>query len=164
MTDERPGRPARQSNGRAPADRPGGEPDRPAGRRERRSRTEPTPAQETPRAQRVTDRTRPAQWRRPPLRIEESECISCDACVEACPSQFGAVFNLGHGMAILPELCSGCGKCLPPVCPADCIYPDETWQPAREEWWEEPFGPEDPYILPDGTRRPPVQPTRIRRW
>ncbi|MFE1821337.1 indolepyruvate ferredoxin oxidoreductase subunit alpha [Streptomyces anulatus] len=132
---------------------------------ERSSSTGPKQASETPRGQRAVDRTRPPQWRQDPLRIEQTECISCDACVEACPSQFGAVFNLGRGgMAILPELCSGCGKCLPPVCPVDCIYPDEEWQPAPEQWWQEPFGPHDPYVLEDGTRRPPVQPTRIRRW
>ncbi|MFB6848998.1 ferredoxin family protein [Streptomyces sp. NPDC056373] len=121
-------------------------------------------ASRSPRAERTDQRQRPAQWRLPPLRIEQSECISCDACVEACPSQFGAVFNLGHMMAIVPELCSGCGKCLPPVCPVDCIYPDEEWTPAPDDWWTRPFGPEDPYVTEDGTRRPPVEPSRIRRW
>ncbi|MGP4014931.1 indolepyruvate ferredoxin oxidoreductase subunit alpha [Saccharopolyspora sp. 5N708] len=125
---------------------------------------QPKQSKDSPRGQRVADRERPRQWRKPPLRIEQSECISCDACVEACPSQFGAVFNLGDGMAILPELCSGCGQCLPPVCPVDCIYPDEDWSPAPEQWWREPFSPHDPYVLADGSKRPPVNPPRIRRW
>src|SRR5204863_22796 len=49
-----------------------------------------------------------------------SECINCDTCLRHCPPQFGAIFNHGTDVTILPELCSGCGKSLPPVCPAFC--------------------------------------------
>ncbi|MEV0227673.1 4Fe-4S dicluster-binding protein [Streptomyces sp. NPDC050704] len=164
MTADRSDRPTEESAPRPAGAESGLTPGRPPRRSERRPVAE-RPATESPRAQRTADRARPPQWRKPPLRIEQSECISCDACVEACPSQFGAVFNLGRGgMAILPELCSGCGACLPPVCPVDCIYPDEEWEPAPEQWWQEPLGPRDPYVLDDGTRRPAGLPTRIRRW
>ncbi|HZG05589.1 MAG TPA: 4Fe-4S dicluster-binding protein [Streptomyces sp.] len=143
-------------HGPAGAEEPPRRTDRGAARRKEAARS--------PRAERIANRARPAQWRLPPLRIEQSECISCDACVEACPSQFGAVFNLEHGMVIVPELCSGCGKCLPPVCPVDCIYPDESWSHAPEEWWSQALGPQDPYVQPDGSRRPANLPPRIRRW
>ena len=68
-------------------------------------------------------RERNPKWKNPPLRIEMSECINCDACLRHCPSQFGAIFNHGADVVIVPELCSGCDKCLP-ACPVDCIYPD----------------------------------------
>src|SRR5256886_5888294 len=74
-----------------------------------------------------------------------SECINCDACLRHCPEQFGAIFNHGIDVIIVPELCSGCGKCLPPVCPVDCIYPDPDPAPTPDDWWEHPRGPDDPY-------------------
>lgn len=96
------------------------------------------------RADRITRRVRNDKWKHAPLRIEMSECINCDTCIRHCPPQFGAIFNHGIDVIIVPELCSGCGKCLEP-CPVDCIYPDPDWRPAPEDWWEEPAGPEDPY-------------------
>jgi len=47
---------------------------------------------------------------------------------------------------IVPELCSGCDKCLP-ACPVDCIYPDPDWQAVTvpDDWWDEPGSPDDPY-------------------
>jgi electron transport complex protein RnfB len=45
---------------------------------------------------------------------------------------------------IIPELCSGCEKCLPPVCPVDCIVPDPDWTPAPDDWWREQTI-DDPY-------------------
>jgi electron transport complex protein RnfB len=84
------------------------------------------------------------KWRNPPLRIEMSECINCDACLRHCPPQFGAIFNHSVDVIIIPELCSGCDKCLP-ACPVDCIYPDPEWQPAPDDWWKNPLGPDDPY-------------------
>ncbi len=65
----------------------------------------------------------------------------------ALPAQFGAIFNHGMDVIIVPELCSGCNKCLDP-CPVDCIYPDPDWVRPPEDWWEEPHGPEDPYGRP----------------
>ncbi len=74
-----------------------------------------------------------------------SICINCDACLRACPLQFGAIFNHGPDVVIVPELCSGCDKCLP-ACPVDCIVPDEDWSPAPDDWWALAGGPEDPYV------------------
>ena len=97
------------------------------------------------RTERVGSHERNPKWKLPALRIEMSECINCDTCLRHCPPQFGAIFNHGIDVIIVPELCSGCGKCLPPVCPVDCIYIDEDWNPAPDDWWEEPLSPEDPY-------------------
>jgi Na+-translocating ferredoxin:NAD+ oxidoreductase subunit B len=94
---------------------------------------------------RITERTRNPKWQLPPLRIEMSECINCDTCIRHCPDHFGAIFNHGIDVIIVPELCSGCGKCVDP-CPVDCIYPDPAWSPPPADWWEEPLGPEDPYV------------------
>ena len=44
-----------------------------------------------------------------------------------CPPQFGAIFNHGPEGIIIPELCSGCDKCLP-ACPVNCIYPFPEWE------------------------------------
>ena len=73
-----------------------------------------------------------------------SECINCDACLRACPSQFGAIFNHGADVVIIPELCSGCDKCLP-ACPVNCIYPDPEWAPGPDDWWSLPLSRLDPY-------------------
>ena len=97
------------------------------------------------RADRIAGRERNPKWKNVPLRIEMSECINCDACLRACPPQFGAIFNFGVDVVIVPELCSGCDKCLP-ACPVDCIVPDPAWSPAPGEWWALPGGPEDPYV------------------
>jgi Na+-translocating ferredoxin:NAD+ oxidoreductase subunit B len=96
------------------------------------------------RLERIEHRERNPKWRLPPLRIEMAECINCDACLRHCPPEFGAIFNHGIDVIIVPELCSGCGKCLNP-CPVDCIYEDPEWTPAPGDWWEEPLGPGDVY-------------------
>lgn len=98
------------------------------------------------RATRIEERTRHEKWKNPPLRIETSECINCDACLRHCPTQFGAIFNHGADVIIIPELCSGCDKCLP-VCPVNCIYPHLDWSPAAVpiDWWTLPLSDADPY-------------------
>ena len=97
------------------------------------------------RDERIEHHARNPKWKLPPLRIEMSECINCDTCLRHCPTQFGAIFNHGVDVIIVPELCSGCGKCIP-VCPVDCIYEDEEWQPAPDDWWKHPKAPGDPYL------------------
>lgn len=97
------------------------------------------------RQERVERRERNPKWQAPPLRIDMSTCINCDTCLRHCPPQFGAIFNHDLDVIILPELCSGCGKCLPPVCPVDCIVPDPEWSPSDDSWWVHPLGPHDPY-------------------
>ena len=96
------------------------------------------------RHERVESRERNPKWKHVPYRIEMAECINCDTCIRHCPDQFGAIFNHGIDVIIVPELCSGCGKCVP-VCPVDCIYEDPTPAHTSEDWWTEPLSPEDPY-------------------
>ena len=98
------------------------------------------------RLDRIENRERNPKWKNPPLYIDMDECINCDTCIRYCPSSFGAIFNHGIDVIILPELCSGCNKCIEP-CPVDCIYelPAEKWEPSPQDWWEEPLSVNDPY-------------------
>ena len=98
------------------------------------------------RPDRVANRVRNPKWKSPALRIDMSICINCDTCLRHCPPQFGAIFNHGIDVVIISELCSGCGKCLPPVCPVDCIVVDQTPDPTPDEWWDYPLGSDDPYL------------------
>lgn len=60
--------------------------------------------------------------------IDESTCIGCTLCIEACPVD--AIVGAAKRMhAILPSLCSGCELCVAP-CPVDCI----AMLPAGREW------------------------------
>jgi electron transport complex protein RnfB len=99
------------------------------------------------RLSRIESRERNSKWPNVPMYIDMSQCINCDACLRACPPNFGAIFNHGIDVVILPELCSGCDKCLEP-CPVDCIYPlpADEWQPSPDDWWEEPLSANDPYV------------------
>jgi electron transport complex protein RnfB len=87
------------------------------------------------RSERIASRERNPKWKHAPYLIDMSICINCDACLRACPPAFGAIFNHGPDVIILPELCSGCDKCLPPVCPVDCIVQDDAWSPSPDDWW-----------------------------
>jgi Na+-translocating ferredoxin:NAD+ oxidoreductase subunit B len=86
------------------------------------------------RAERIHLRSRNDAWRKPPRRIESSECITCDTCVRNCPPEFGAIFDRGLDVVIVPELCSGCPVCVM-VCPVDCIYVDEEWVATDNDMW-----------------------------
>ena len=97
------------------------------------------------RTERIEQRIRNPKWKLPPVRIEMSECINCDTCLRHCPPHFGAIFNHGIDVIIIPELCSGCGKCLP-VFPVDCIYEDPEPAETPGEWWELALSPDDPYV------------------
>jgi electron transport complex protein RnfB len=51
--------------------------------------------------------------------IDESRCIGCTLCIQACPVD--AIVGASRRMhTVLLEDCTGCGLCLPP-CPVDCI-------------------------------------------
>ncbi|MEH1127375.1 ATP-binding protein [Micromonospora sp. CPCC 206061] len=96
--------------------------------------TDTPPTAKSGRSERIDTRARDASWRKPPRRIEKSECITCDTCVRSCPPEFGAIFDRGLDVVIVPELCSGCPVCVL-VCPVDCIYVDEDWSPTGNDTW-----------------------------
>lgn len=94
----------------------------------------PSSAARAGRSERITERSRHEKWKKPPRRIETSECITCDTCLRNCPPEFGAIFDRGLDVVIVPELCSGCPVCVM-VCPVDCIYVDEDWTPSDDDMW-----------------------------
>jgi len=51
--------------------------------------------------------------------IDESRCIGCMLCIQACPVD--AIVGAAKRMhTVLTQYCTGCDLCLPP-CPVDCI-------------------------------------------
>ena len=60
--------------------------------------------------------------------IDESRCIGCTLCIDACPVD--AIVGAAQLMhTVVEPWCIGCMLCVPP-CPVDCI---ET-VPARGDW------------------------------
>jgi electron transport complex protein RnfB len=60
--------------------------------------------------------------------IDESRCIGCALCIDACPVD--AIVGAAQLMhTVVEPWCIGCMLCIPP-CPVDCI--EKT--PARGDW------------------------------
>jgi electron transport complex protein RnfB len=74
---------------------------------------------------------------RPVALIDESLCIGCTLCIQACPVD--AIVGAAKQMhTVLPDLCTGCDLCVAP-CPVDCIAMVEA-TPGRSGWqaWSQP--------------------------
>jgi electron transport complex protein RnfB len=68
---------------------------------------------------------------RPVAVIDESLCIGCTLCIQACPVD--AIVGAAKQMhTVVPALCTGCDLCVAP-CPVDCIAMVEV-TPGRTGW------------------------------
>ncbi len=66
--------------------------------------------------------------------IDESLCIGCTLCIQACPVD--AIVGAAKQMhTIVPSLCTGCDLCVAP-CPVDCIvmYPITDEHTGWQAW------------------------------
>ena len=60
--------------------------------------------------------------------IDESRCIGCTLCIDACPVD--AIVGAAQLMhTVVEPWCIGCALCVPP-CPVDCI----EMSPDRAQW------------------------------
>jgi electron transport complex protein RnfB len=66
--------------------------------------------------------------------IDESVCIGCTLCIQACPVD--AILGAPKQMhTVIAAECTGCELCLPP-CPVDCI--DMVVPPPAADAWRRP--------------------------
>jgi ferredoxin len=52
-----------------------------------------------------------------PAKVDEDTCISCGACVDACPVD---AITMDEKAKVNPDTCTECGACVD-ECPADAI-------------------------------------------
>jgi len=60
------------------------------------------------------------------IRIDQEECLGCEACVEICPAVFA--FNDVQGKAYVKKDVAGDEDCVDEAiasCPAGCIHKEE---------------------------------------
>jgi len=63
--------------------------------------------------------------------VDESRCIGCALCIDACPVDAIAGAQ-GFMHTVIAAYCTGCELCLPP-CPVDCIDMVPTAAPWTTE-------------------------------
>lgn len=70
--------------------------------------------------------------------VEESTCIGCTKCIQACPVD-AIIGAPKQKHTVLEDYCTGCELCLPPICPVpDCITLREV-KPTISRWkWRAP--------------------------
>ena len=72
-----------------------------------------------------------AERPRPVAFIDESICIGCTLCIQACPVD--AIVGAAKQMhTVVPTLCTGCDLCVAP-CPVDCIAMIDV-TPGKTGW------------------------------
>ncbi|WP_076998864.1 RnfABCDGE type electron transport complex subunit B [Variovorax sp. KK3] len=63
--------------------------------------------------------------------IDETWCIGCTLCLDACPTD--AILGINKRMhTVIEAHCTGCELCIP-VCPVDCISLEDA-TPGRTGW------------------------------
>ena len=68
--------------------------------------------------------------------IDESLCIGCTLCIQACPVD--AILGAAkHMHTIIAQECTGCELCLPP-CPVDCIRMEVIAEDIASWKWKYP--------------------------
>ena len=68
--------------------------------------------------------------------IDESTCIGCTLCIQACPVD--AILGAAKQMhTIIASECTGCELCLPP-CPVDCITMEPVLENSQSWKWKYP--------------------------
>ncbi len=68
--------------------------------------------------------------------IDESLCIGCTLCIDACPVD--AIVGASRQMhTIITDQCTGCELCLPP-CPVDCISLEPASRTLDQWRWPKP--------------------------
>ena len=68
--------------------------------------------------------------------IDESLCIGCTLCIQACPVD--AILGAAkHMHTVIAQECTGCELCLPP-CPVDCIQMVQVTEDIATWKWKYP--------------------------
>jgi electron transport complex protein RnfB len=84
--------------------------------------------------------------------IDESLCIGCTLCIQACPVD--AIVGAAKQMHTVVALCTGCDLCVAP-CPVDCIVMYPSRRPTGWDAWSRP--------MPTRARAPRLPHQRLRR-